>query len=145
MDGALDVLEQRASSKLKRAHVIQWIKLVLVERISLKSLKHIGEKCDVVQTIKQHVRAYVLNFKVPPHSLGSRKIRFGALITGQSIEELSGRRKLSFIKSLELVDVVIAKHAFQLGQLKHLICYIRNKVLNCLVQIDEIMPPGLCK
>ena len=117
VDRAIDVLKQRASCKLRRAHVIHRIELVFVERVSSKPLEHIGEKGDVAQQIKQHVRAHILNSKVFPHSLGASIIRFGALFTCQSTEELSSRLKLSLSKSLELVDVVIAEHSFLLDQL----------------------------
>ena len=56
----------------------------------------------------------MLKLKVRQHSLSTRIIRFRAVITGQPIIELFARRERSFVKSLELVNLIIAENSLLL-------------------------------
>ena len=114
MDQAIDVLEQRIPCKLRGAYVVRRIELILIKRVVPKHLKHIGKSCDIAHKIKSHVIADMLKLKVPPNSLGTRKIRFRAVLTGQPIVELLTRWKRGFIESLELVNVIVAVNSLLL-------------------------------
>ena len=89
--------------------------------------------------------ADMLELKVTPHSLGTRIIRFGAVLTGQPIVELFARRERSLVKSLELVNVIVAKNSLLLYQLNHFINCVWIKVPHCVVKKEEVLPSGLSK
>ena len=69
--------------QVEGAHVVRRIELILIKRVVLKHLEHIGKKCDIAQEIKSHVIVDMLEFKVPPNSLGTRITCFRAVLTGQ--------------------------------------------------------------
>ena len=87
----------------------------------------------------------MLELKVPPHSLGTRIICFKAVLAGQPIVELLARRERGFIKSLELVNIIVAENSLLLYQLNHFIRCIRIKVPHCVVKKEEVLPSGLSK
>ena len=68
-----------------------------------------------------HVIADMLKIEICSHSLSARINSFGAALTGQPIVELLASRKRSYVKSLELVDVILAKHFFLLYQQNYFI------------------------
>ena len=87
----------------------------------------------------------MLELKVPPHSMGTRIICFGAVLTGQPIVELLARRKRGFIKSLELVNVIVAENSLLFYQLNHFIRCVLIKVSHCVMQKEKVLPSGLSK
>ena len=145
MDQSIDVLEQRIPCKLRSVHVVRRIELIRINRVVPKHLKHRGKRGDITQEIKSHVFADMLQLKVPPHSLGRGMIHFRAVLTGQPIVELLASWERNFVKSLELVDVIVAEHLLLLYQLNHFINLIRIKVSHCSMQKEVFLPSGLCK
>ena len=119
---------------MKDAHIVRRIEQILIKRVVPKHLEHIGKMCDIAQEITSHVIADMLELKVPPHWLGTRIICFEAVLTGQPIVELLARRERGFIKSLEIVDVIVAENSLLLYLLNHFIRCIRIKVPHCVVK-----------
>lgn len=74
--------------------------------------------------IESHVIADMVKLEIFLHSLGKRKICFEAVLTGQTIVKLFSRQERSFVKSLILVDVVVAENFFLLYYLNHFICRV---------------------
>ena len=87
----------------------------------------------------------MLKHKVFSHSLGARIIRIEAVFIGQLNVELLARRERSLVKSLELVDVIIAENSRLVYQLNHFIYRVRLKVSHCVMPWNKVLPSGFSK
>ena len=68
-DWPVNVFEKRVSRKLRRAHKVGRVQLVLVQGVVPERLEHVGQQANVAYQIERHVLFETLAVKVFPNVL----------------------------------------------------------------------------
>ena len=86
-DRLLDVFQESIPRKLRRAHKVGRIQLVLLQGVVSENLKRVGQQADVAQKVELHLIIKVLTLKVCQHVLGVGVVGLRTLHAYELVEE----------------------------------------------------------